>query len=344
MCKIAFMPYINSFLPSKIGSYHLWSFDTEADKYVHDESVKVQIQKILNIHYERKISRKSAEDVIINNMMMITPDDYIQKGYTYSEDDVSNIISISHIIAFSGICEYRNSSGNSDGFKLMIYKTNSSSKGFSIYNQMFSNIDYVKLLKPYTATNHLYNYSPSSLVETIGNSLSSRGTNPDVVRILRALELFYYASSMDELSSNESRILNLTMCFEVLLDFKNKLDFARQLDKMLMGKTVVKETRTLKWRGKELVETLSITAWWGFDLYDLRNDIVHCNQIDWQNKKYGYIYHRVGIGGKFLKSLIADKLEEHNFFDNHISYSFTRDYEFDKLLVDMKETLKEENL
>jgi hypothetical protein len=92
------------------------------------------------------------------------------------------------------------------------------------------------------------------------------------------------------------------------------------------------ETRTIKIKNKDKNLTLSKTSWWAFDLYNLRTDIVHGNEINWDIQKYGNIWTRIQFGGILLRKLIKKILSQESLWQSDYFDSTIEAYNLDETL------------
>lgn len=338
MNSIAFLPYIGKMNKINIAGYDIWSFYDYYEGMFEDTEIIENMKQIFSIFHERKcVSKGIYEDVKIEDIIVITPNKYVENGYSLSKEDIININSIVHILAFSSCVDLSINGTFTDTFKLEVVNFSPDKEGFRTYQTAFSKIEYVKILKPYQSTNLFVPVSKTSFVEMLEIAMIHRTQKP-IERVFRALEQYYYACSIDDRVTHYNRMLNLVMAFEVLLKFKDKIDFMIKISKYNINQGIVKvEKRTIRIKGKPRDYKASLSQWWAYDMYNLRNCIVHGGEIDWGVDKYGTIQKRLRFGGVLLKNLIVSILYEMDLEDSRINIrsQFIWGFEFDtdKILI-----------
>lgn len=318
--QIAFMPYASVKESFSIGNYEVWAYYKEAERRIKNQNVIQHLNQIFSIYFERKYDKeKGGYDKPLEEIFIISPHNFQFGVSKFSDDQIEDIRTISHIIAFCAINESFSSS-LSDEFKLYIQNFQVGSDGIAIWRTIFKKLEMVKFMKPYYLNIPLIKFEKNELCDALGKSLQFKNRK-GIKKIFRALELFYYTTAHGEMLTDEHRLLSLVMCFEVLLDFGGKkLNFANKIEK-IFGEYYPKETHPIKENNKDVNKSLSKTAWWAFDLYKLRNDIIHGNEISWEIKKYGDILKRIEFGRILLrklikKTLIKESLFQPDYFDN----------------------------
>ncbi len=106
-----------------------------------------------------------------------------------------------------------------------------------------------------------------------------RGASPqDRNRLMRSIQWFWLVHVRRDYFSESQKIVMMTTAFEILLDFpedgKSKY-FSGQLNKLIATDKFKKEKREVN--GTEIES--SAIACWGYDFYQLRNDIVHGTEL-----------------------------------------------------------------
>ena len=113
-------------------------------------------------------------------------------------------------------------------------------------------------------------------------------------RILRVVDFCYYANMVLTNIASLSSILLLTICIEVLLNISSKSHIKIEvLSKLehIVDRFFVKEERPItppekkaleknKFGTANLTANISKFAWWGYDFYSLRNDMIHGDDIE----------------------------------------------------------------
>lgn len=145
-------------------------------------------------------------------------------------------------------------------------------------------------------------------------------------RIFRSLEWFRLAHIENDMVSPLSKVIMMATAFEVLLQVPNipnkKEWIAQKLESQINSKLI----RITRQDNKGRRYKYSKLAWWAWDFYNLRNQIVHGDHIDWKllrykisDKKKKWITHYIVGDLVFLEcikrelfklGLIGDKARE----------------------------------
>lgn len=319
--KIAYMPYAPIKESFSIGNYEVWDYYKESENRIKNQNVIQHLNQIFGIYFERKYNQeKGGYDKPLEEIFIISPHNFQFGVSKFSDDQIEDIKTISHIIAFCAILQPF-SSFLSNEFQLYIQNFQIGSDGVAIFRTYFSKLEMVKFIKPYYLNVPITKFEKDELCEALGKALEFRN-GKQIRGIFQALESFYYATAYDEILTAEHRLLSLVTSFEILLGFDGKLKFANKMEKMF-GKHELppREIRTIKI--KNIVKDISLTktSWWAYDLYNLRSNIIHGNEIDWEVQKYGSIWDRIKFSKILLrklikKTLIKESLFQPDFFDD----------------------------
>ncbi len=342
--SIALVPYLGEQGNYIIGKYQLWNFEEFKNEIILDEVVRTRATELAERHREFVIDIPVV-DVCCKNIMAITPLNYCEENYTYTAEDTMNMRNIMYALAFYNIVMNGNTFVTSDLYNFSIYNFTGESRGMIVHGRAYTNMEYVKFIKPYEITPWSYKSLDNFFIKSIGMSLGIN--NRRINSIFRTLELYYHAAAMGKLVSNESRILNLMMAFDTILNVKNKNDFASKIEKFFVNMTYKKETRDISINYQRIEKEWNIVSWWCYDLYKLRNDIIHCNEIDWKIGRYGHIFDYVKFGGKLLMHLIYKVLEDENIMgelsmDQRIVILFDLESKLDEELLKIQRELEED--
>ena len=309
--QVAFMPYAPIKESLQIGDYEVWPYYKESDKRIKQKAVIQQLNQIFGRYFEQKYDiEKGGYEEPLEEIFIISPTNFEIGKSKFSEEQIKDISSLSHIIAFCSIndSDLAFVSTSTDPFILYIQKFQVGSDGIRIGNRFFDTLDMVKFMKQYNLGTLFLKFEKTDLCDALGKALKFRN-RPQIRRIFRSLELFYYTASRSEMVTNEHRLLSLVMCFEVLLNFGGKkIKFAKKIERLLDNFEPTIEIRTFEVKKKDTIINKDVkcskTGWWAFDLYNLRSKIVHGDEIDWNIEKYGNIWTRIEFGGILLRKLI----------------------------------------
>ena len=300
---IAIMPYASDVENMVIGYYDVWNFDETAKIKIPNELFYEQINKLISMYYSTQIVNGRPQQKNISPVKIITPVDYVEKGYTFSSDDFNRIRSVAHILYFSTTSS-RNRY-NSDMFKIDFYTLNDKSCALNIHGNVITEYQFLRLIQPLSIISYGNRISYGSIISCFSKLL--KDSSQQCRSMLRSLELFYNASAVGEMLTIESKILNLLMSIEVLLNTDGKLGLAEKIEKINTGRKIF-ETRELMIKNVKTKKTFSRTAWWFYDFYQLRNDIIHGNVISWDKVRNGDICLQNDIVGTVIRNCIIKEI------------------------------------
>jgi len=337
--QIAYMPYAPIEKYFHIGNYEVWPYQKMKKEKIESKDIIKHLDKLFGMYYERAFDKeKGGYDKRIDEIYIITPDNFNIGNSIYTDKQINDIRSISHIIAFTAISDLSFIAQSTDSYILYLQNFNIGSEGITIWSTYFKRYDMVKFMKPYHLNNSLLKYSKTKLADTLGEALGDKEIN-EFERIFRSLEKYFYTATRGEMVTNEHRLLSLVMCFELLLDFDGKKEFVEKVEELLDFYDPIMVTRYVKEIEEE--DTRNKTSWWVYDLYDLRSNIVHGNAVDWQIEKYGGIWQRIDFGRILLRKLIKKILLKHELWNSTIQNSIVEADSIDKTLTKIIERAKE---
>lgn len=312
--QVAYMPYAPIEDSFRIGNYEIWPYYRESSKRIKNKDAIQHLNRHFGRYFERKYNEKEGGyDEPLTGIIIISPTNFELGIGKFSEEQIEEIRTISHIITFCAINECNFVSSSADAFILYIQNFQVGSDGIAFWDKYFTNLDMVKFMKPYYIDTHLLKFKKTNLCDALGKALQFKDRR-QIKRIFRTLKLFYHTATHGEMVMDEHKLLSLVMCFETLLNFKNKKEFAKKIGNLPNPEPKM-ETRLIKIDNKD-TRTRSQTGWWVFDLYNLRTDIVHGNEINWDTQKYGNIWTRIQFGGILLRKLIKKILSQESLWQS----------------------------
>lgn len=343
--QIAFMPYAPIEEKFSLGQYDIWPFYKEAEKIVSDKEALEQLRKFFGRYFEFKRQKKlKCHGEQLCQVVIISPQDFKIGQNMLSENQMMDIQSIAHIMAFSSIFEIGFSSTTSDPFLVLSQGFVKNEEGMTIWNKAYTNYSLFKVLKPLYVESSFFPYRPTDFSNALAKSLELKESNKNIKRILRSLELIYHTVTFGDMITNEHRLLTLVMAFEVLLDFENKLDFVKSIQRYINdhNSTYVEREIYIE-RNKKQLQKWPITSWWIYDLYDLRSEIIHGENAQWKLKEYGFIWQRLSFAGNLLKRIYKILLSEVGLWKDDFMSSLVEVYDMDEKLVEIVNEFKEMN-
>ena len=206
------------------------------------------------------------QEVVCENLSVISP----RRGVNV--DDIENVLRVAWAVAFSAIMDDSWDRVSTDTWVVYFQNYSPGHSGITIGYSYFSSVDLVKFLRPYSAYEPLVPFCGNEFLSGLGEMVDNKGE--EIQRIFTALEWFCRAWTRNEMVSDWSRIVCLAIAFESLFDFDNKFEFMSKVKEIVRDPAPINETRKIT--GKtEREMTRSLVEWWAYDLYNLRNDIVH---------------------------------------------------------------------
>lgn len=339
------MPYAPIKEKFSLGRYDIWPFYKEAEKMVGDKEALEQLKKFFGRYFEFKRQKElkcHAEQLC--QVVIISPRDFKIGQDMLSENQMAEIRSIAHIMAFSSIFEMGSLSTTSDPFFVHIQKFVNNEEGMAIWDKFYTNYNLFKVLKPLYVGSSVFPFRTTDLSTALAKSLEIKESNKNIKRVLRSLELIYHTVTFGDMITNEHRLLTLLMAFEVLLDFENKIDFVKSIQRYITDHNPIYAEREIDIkRNKKQLVNWPITCWWAYDLYDLRSEIVHGEIANWKIKEYGFIWQRIEIAGYLFKRIYKILLNEVGLWNDDFMSSLVETYEMDEKLVDRMSDFKEMN-
>lgn len=317
--QIAFMPYAPIQENLKLGNYEVWQFSNDSSTRITDKKVLNQIKNYFERYYEYVFNQEEGGiDKNLETINIITPIDFAIGEEMLTENQITDIRSIAHILSFSSIFETGFGTNSSDPFQTIIQSFVQNQEGMKVWTTYYSRYNLFKILKPLHINSSFFPFQFSNLASSLGRALNERETNTKIKQIFNSLELIFHTVTFGEMVTDFHRTLTLLMAFEVLLSFENKKEFVDQIEEYIEDSEAVLVKRMVNLPGvgnKEFEK--SKTCWWAYDLYDLRSQIIHGEIVDWKLKEYGDIWIRIKFAGSIFKRIFKLMLTEFGYFENN---------------------------
>ncbi|MGB8658227.1 MAG: hypothetical protein WCE90_10660 [Candidatus Zixiibacteriota bacterium] len=309
--QIAYMPYAPIKEGFQIGNYEVWPFYKESNTKINNQKAIEKLTCLFRQYFERKFDKvKGGYDKPLDEVFIISPLNYEIGVNEFTETQIEEIRDVCHTISFCAINECAFVTSSADLFTLHRYSFQPGSDSFRLGITYFSNLEMIKFMKPNYLESSLLEFEKTDLCHSLGKALQFKDRN-QIKRIFRTLELFYHTATHSEMMTDEHRLLSLVMCFEVLLNFNSKESFVSKIETMLENYRPILETKPVPRRNNKVEDlTYSKTGWWAYDLYNLRSNIVHGKDINWDFQKYGNVWTRIQFGGILIKKLVKKILSQ----------------------------------
>lgn len=338
--QVAYMPYAPIKEEFRIGNYEVWSYYKEVKIRVLEETTIKYLDLLFGRYYERKYSAKrGGYDCKIKDIFIITPLGFNLGQDVYSNNQINDIRAIVHSITFSAICELSYSSSSSDAFIFYLQNFTVGKDGIGIQDKYYSKLDMVKFIKPYNIPATIIKFTKTPLCDALGKALTFK-ERIQIKRLFRSIELFYHTATYGDMITNEHRILFLVMCFEDILGFENKIEFVKKIEMILYNYNPSLETRLINYKNIEKPVEKSKTSWWAFDLYNLRSQIIHIEEINWEVKKYGDVWARIKFGGFLLRKIVKTILKNESIWESTLPDIILESQRLDERLEEIVEDFR----
>lgn len=280
--QISFLPWVEFKESISLGPITFWPYYIKANRRVSDQ----QIKKHLDKYFKSYVDHKGKP---VNTITVCSHDEidfrclnsHENQDIRYAVDAVI-FATIAPIIKMAVCANNRSwAPPSSNVFELITQYFEPGSDDIAVKVGRLTSggwkIGEITFPKPW-ATSGAFESADKELIKGFDNCFSS-GFSMDVRdRLFRSIEWFRMAHTEIDQVSEFSKIVMITTAFEILLQFP-KWDkrnyFIDYMEKHIASDKFNKETRTAN-NGKR---TLSLAGWWANDFYELRNRIVHGDQI-----------------------------------------------------------------
>ena len=128
----------------------------------------------------------------------------------------------------------------------------------------------------------------------------------DQGRVFQSLKWFRLAHFEDESLSDFSKIVMIATAFESLLDFpgvRKKAYFMDYMKEHIVEKNFVKAARKIN-DNKD--DEITLAEWWAYDFYELRNSIVHGDNVPPERLKYNNKFSHIDIANIVFYECMID--------------------------------------
>lgn len=336
--SLAIMPYAPIKNGFEIGGYEIWPFYDEYEKRISNHQVIDQLHSYLSRYVEYVYKPKTGgRDIPIESIAVITPTGCEVGSRLLTENEISDVFAIGHILFFSATFEYQLGYRSSNPFATVIQQFQIGREGVGLWGCFYTQYNLLKFLKPPYLSDPFLKYEKTGFCDALGKLLQLRFHNEMVMKVLRSLEQFFYTSSYGDWITDEHRILNLVMSFETLFNFEGKMGFAKAIDKEIYPYNPMLERRRVRRNNREIDVVYPQTVWWAYDLYDLRSQIIHGQDPDWKFKKYGNAWTRIEYAGLLLKKLYKTTLTELGIWKTNFIEQIDEAYDMDERLLEIME-------
>jgi len=318
LLQFSFLPYTSLEKELKIGDVLFWPFYRKKDRYIKDVPIRNQIEKFLKQYVEHAKQKKSLEKI---TMVSYRSPNNLKPLSRKPAKEVKNIVTMLCFCTLVRNTRWR--AFSSDDFQLIHQNFIPGDDGIApssgswIQRQTGGlKIDEVVFITPF----HICTGESIDFNEKILKALEKLQQDEDnsdfYRRIITALEWVAYAYTNVDNFNYFSRIVMMSTAFEILLDgFQGKFAFMGKVKNLtcntLDDTPKKRATREISYQGKKAEKSFSYKEWWAYDFYELRNKIVHGEEIntkDAKNRK-GEFHFQIAMlfFEECLKKILSDK-------------------------------------
>ncbi len=315
--QICFLPYISIKEEIKYGNTLFWSFKKNEDKYIENNVIKDHLNKLFS-RYFKKFEEEPLEKITIVSYK--SPDNF--KPLNSKQLDYINDAVI--VLGFTTIIRNRKFLAiPSDNFNLKIQNFIPGNFGIAIsYGSLIRETDAgydlesIKFYTPFHIILSGFVDFDKQIFNAIRKLKRIKNEKELYRKIVTALKWFSYSYTNVENFSPFSRIVMMSMAFEILLDgFKNRWEFVKKIAKYTYvnddNNSINRETRNI-YKNQVLVsKDYSFKEWWAYEFYCLRNNIVHGGEVKYSElnnrKNEDYFLLSIMFFTECLKKILYSK-------------------------------------
>lgn len=289
--QVCFMPWAGLDKELKLGPVTFWPFPMKTEGWVADTAIREYLARYFRCYVDHQ--GRPVETVTICSHR---PADFRRLG----ENQVGEIRAAVDALIFSiicpatktGVCANNYSMGPPSAERYQLITQNFHPGEDSIAVQAGSvrstgwKIGQISFPKPWSTGGAFASPDPC-LLEAF-TKFFEPGFLADEMkeRILRSLEWFRFAHIGSDDVSWQSKIVMMATAFEIALDVPDQPNkkswIADRLDMLCGTEGMLREDRSI---GRSQINHTKI-GWWGWDFYQLRNEIVHGDVIRPEQLRY----------------------------------------------------------
>lgn len=320
-----FLPYLQIHEKIQIGPVEFWPFREYKDSEIGDRIHLEQISKFIN-----QYRLPPPTDTNLNVTMISLHGEPIFKNASGIDGDIISEAVLS-LFAGSVIKNNNMAARTANDFKLIyqnyipgVDRVSISSGSIVSYTDGGYRIDEITHYKPTNvATTRPYPYE-IGLMHGLGNLMTSKKHRIFSRRMFNALSWLANAYSNDDGFDYSQRIVAMSTAYEFLLNgFSGRWGFVNKISELVQDGTnkwpKFYSNRIVVRSKKRVNERHSFLEWWCLEFYQLRNSIVHGDEIRssaYMNRKgHSHFLVAVRVFDQALKRL----LHHHGYY--HYSYS-----------------------
>jgi len=288
--QINFLPWINFKEEYKIGPILFWPYYKMKDKKRIDNKIINHLDKYFKqfIDYERKGVRTITICTYNGKYFKILTD----KENLLLKSSMNSLFFstiIPQIITKIRSRNYQFAIPNSDIFNMLICKFYPGSNSLAVQFEGVLDggwkIGELCFQKPVT-TGYSYGEPNEELIGIFDKFMLNQ-SEIDSKRLFRCLEWFNYAHRSNSHSSPHAKILMMATAYEIFFNmhdsYSKRGKLRKKINDLFLDEEIKTEVRKER-NGKEI--KLNLAGWWANDFYNLRNKIVHGDEVELKELKY----------------------------------------------------------
>lgn len=318
MSQLSLLPWI-ALKNLQIGNVLFWEYDSNL---VNDTDTKDYLNKYVQCYVDKHLQPiKKVTIVSFNDKNYFEP---------LSDEQYQNLNSARNILCFLCIAEQSRIALSSNNFSI----GPPSADIFDMVSQNFIpgteeiavrsgsatsagwTLDEIHFQEPWSTGGFFKNLNSDALT-ALNKLLNSEGDGNLKNRLLRSLEWFRLAHIENGSVSPFFKIVMMASAFEIIFEIPNTPDkalyLAEVIEKKLTDSNFKQETR-LYGRKKEN-KSLSLAAWWGWEFYKLRNDVVHGDNIPFTELMFDDWITQAIVADIIFYSYVIELLFEAKYLD-----------------------------
>ena len=280
--QIYFLPWARFKKNIKLGPIIFWPYYSEAKQEIDNPDIKTYLDKYFKSYVNVDNWGKPVDTITV-----CSHGDVNFRSLNDSEyRELRNAVNILIFAAIAPqinrvVCENNRSLGppSANVFELVTQSFHPEDNYISIKRRSYLSrghkIGEIVFPKPWELGGAIWSID-EELIEGFNKCFSTEFSEDIRERLFRSLEWFRMAHIEDSQISVLTKIVMMAVAFEILLQVPNtsnkKKWIAKELEKRISDSNFIIETKKDK---NGHVHKYSKIGWWGWDFYEIRNDIVH---------------------------------------------------------------------
>jgi hypothetical protein len=343
MYSVAFIPFLEVNEIIKFGDYVIWSYHKGKNNFIENDDVINQLDLFFERFYEfdfgNKESREKRErkDIVTPDIAIIQQNSALIGEHKSNNEEHTEIRDIISILAFYEFpldqCI--------DRYDLMSLSIKIGNEKVFFNGTQYINFTCFKIYRSiYNRKQSLpLNNKVSRNAKVLIEKIREIKSDESLLNIYEAILNFRGVLTMNHLMPDNLKILNMMMCFELLIGSNNKLELISHINKLIPQLSQHCEYRTFRKNNIEIKKELPLSLCWLYDHYTLRSKIVHgvCKESHWGWNTWKSLPQRIEFCNELVKYIIHAKLLNAKFIGDDIIDGFILYDDLDTKLINILE-------